>query len=387
MARAARSKSRDMAILTAVTEALHSAQDVRQALERTLALVADLLGLRTGWVWLQDPETGQFYSAAALNLPPYLQEPVRMMGKSCWCLSLFREGRLNPTNIDLIECSRLQPAVAANDEQATQGLRCHASIPLYFQDRPLGIMNLAAPAWREITPNELSLLSTIAHQIGIAIESARLSVERVRFTRAEERTRIAREIHDTLAQGLTAITLHIESALNRMEDDPARARERMERALAVARESLEEARRSVRDLRAPPLEGKPLPEALETLARAFTSETGIRVRLLAKDIRPIPERTETELFRIAQESLANVRRHSGASEVVLGLQTWKYSVCLSVHDNGKGFNHKAVTAGHHGLQGMEERASLLGGGLRVTSFPGWGTKIVALVPRLAKVAG
>src|SRR5947199_8143300 len=125
-------KSRDLTILNAIAEALNSAPDVQQALERTLALVADLLGLRTGWVWLLDRETGQFYSAAAQNLPPYLQEPVRMTGKSCWCLSLLREGRLTPTNIDLIECSRLQPAVAADDAEATSGLRYHASIPLYL---------------------------------------------------------------------------------------------------------------------------------------------------------------------------------------------------------------------------------------------------------------
>ena len=73
-------EQRELGILNAVAEALNSSPDVRQALERTLELVADLLGLRTGWVWLLDPETEQFYSAAGANLPPYLQEPVRMAG-------------------------------------------------------------------------------------------------------------------------------------------------------------------------------------------------------------------------------------------------------------------------------------------------------------------
>src|SRR5438034_7191371 len=133
--------ARELRILNAIAEALNSAPDVQQALARTLALVAELLGLRTGWVWLLDPETRQFYSAAAQELPPYLKEPVRMTGSSCWCIRLFQQGKLTPTNVNLIECSRLEPAVSSNDADATGGLRYHASIPLYFQERPLGIMN------------------------------------------------------------------------------------------------------------------------------------------------------------------------------------------------------------------------------------------------------
>src|SRR5919206_4587235 len=168
-------RTRELNILYAVAEALNSAPDVRQALQRTLALVADLLGLRTGWVWLLDPDTEQFYSAAVQNLPPYLQQPVRMTGEPCWCITRFQEGRLTPKNIAVLACGRLNPAVQAGQVEATGGLRYHASIPLYFQDRPLGIMNLTGPEWRELTPDELRLLSTIAAQAGIAIERARLA--------------------------------------------------------------------------------------------------------------------------------------------------------------------------------------------------------------------
>src|SRR5881275_3085807 len=132
-------RARDLRILNAIAEALNSAPDVQQALTRTLGLVAELLGLRTGWVWLLDPETRQFYLAAAQNLPPYLQEPVRMSGRWCLCTELFRQGKLTPTNVDMLECSRLGPAVQAHAPEATLGLRYHASIPLAFQDRGLGI--------------------------------------------------------------------------------------------------------------------------------------------------------------------------------------------------------------------------------------------------------
>src|SRR5262245_46173080 len=89
---------RELGILNAVAEALNSSPDVRQALERTLTLVAELLGLRTGWVWLLDQETHRFYSAAERELPPYLQERVRMAGRrNCWCIDDFRDGELTPT--------------------------------------------------------------------------------------------------------------------------------------------------------------------------------------------------------------------------------------------------------------------------------------------------
>src|SRR5688572_12368143 len=93
---------RDLRVLNRVSEGLNSAPDVERALESTLSLVAELLGLRTGWVWLVDAGSGAFYSAAARNLPPYLLEAVRMTGEPCWCIQAFQAGRLKPENIGLL---------------------------------------------------------------------------------------------------------------------------------------------------------------------------------------------------------------------------------------------------------------------------------------------
>ncbi len=373
---------RELGILNAVAEALNSSPDVRQALERTLGLVADLLGLRTGWVWLLDHETHFFYSAAERELPPYLQERVRMAGRrNCWCIDDFREGELTPTNIDVMECSRLQPAFRGKSAPMAAGLRYHASIPLYFQDKPLGIMNVTGPEWRKLTAEELRLLSTIANQVGIAIERARLAEDATRLARAEERARIAREIHDTLAQGLTAIALNIEVAMHRLDSRPDQARERLARALSMARENLEEARRSVVDLRTTSqLAGKPLGEALAGLARSFTADTGVAVRVQADPSLQLPIRTEAELFRIAQEALTNVRKHARAHSVEVALRRRGPSVALSVKDDGRGVLKEHERAGGQGLIGMRERARLLGGQLQVSSRPGRGTRVTARVP-------
>ena len=130
---------------------------------------------------------------------------------------------------------------------------------------------------RRLTKAELRLLATIGLQVSIAIERARLAEESAMLVRADERTRLAREIHDTLAQGLAALTLQIETALQHVGRDPDRVRERMEKALATARASLDEARRSVTSLRAGATAGKPLAQALAAFARELTSESGIRV--------------------------------------------------------------------------------------------------------------
>src|SRR5437773_9803038 len=258
-----RTARHELEIIGSVAEALNSAPSIEEALDRTLALVTDLLGLQTGWVWRVDPETGHIYSAAARNLPPYLQEPARMSGESwCTCIGEFRNGTLTPRNVDLIECSRLRPAVRARQTAQTRGLAHHASVPLSFQGKPLGIMNITAPAMRRLTRSELRLLSTIGMQVGIAIERARLAEQSAMLARADERTRLAREIHDTLAQGLAALALQIETALRNVGRDPDRVRERLEHALATARANLDEARRSVTELRAGATSGKPLAQAL-----------------------------------------------------------------------------------------------------------------------------
>ncbi|MGZ7031350.1 MAG: histidine kinase, partial [Thermoanaerobaculia bacterium] len=236
---------RELEIVGAIADALNSSPTVQGALERTLELVTDLLGLPTGWVWLVDRDSGHMYNAAARNLPPYLQEPVRMTGGWCWCINEFREGSLTPRNIDVMECTRLRPAVRARQTDLTHGLAHHATIPLSFQGKPLGIMNLTAPKMRRLTREELRLLGTIGLQVGVAIERARLAEESAIHARADERTRLVREIHDTLAQGLTALALQIETALRNVGSDPERVRERLEKALATTRTNLDEARRSV----------------------------------------------------------------------------------------------------------------------------------------------
>jgi two-component system NarL family sensor kinase len=373
------SPTRAVRVLKEVAEALNSAATEQQAAGEALARMADLLGVETGWVWLRDAESERFYSAAVQNLPPYLQAPIRMTGQSCFCLDLFQRGQLTARNIDVVGCSRLAPALKSPQAADAQGLRCHASVPLYAGDRPLGVMNLAMRGWRRLTRQELDLLATIADQVGVAIERARLGERSVRHARADERARIARDVHDTLAQGFTAVALQIETALSRLAPGDE-AVPSLRRALDMARLGVDQARRSIGTLQASPLEQRPLGEALKVLSRQFTADTGVRVHVEIVDPGPLSADVESELFRIASEALTNVHKHAAAREASLRLDVARGRLRLTVADAGRGFHLRGARRRGFGLSGIDARARLVAGHAVVRSAPGRGTSVTVTVP-------
>ncbi|HZB83467.1 MAG TPA: GAF domain-containing sensor histidine kinase [Rubrobacteraceae bacterium] len=370
----------ELSVLNAIARELNRSVDLGETLEFTLSQVAELLDLRTGWVWLISEESSEPYLAAAQNLPPALaNDPRRMDGSGyCYCLDTYKRGDLEgAANVNVLTCSRLYGLV-----DGTDGLRYHASIPLYAQEKKLGVMNVASPDWRRLSPEDLQLLYTIGDLLSIAVERARLFARSTRLGAAEERNRLAREIHDTLAQGLTAAALQLESADALLDagSNAERAREPLHRALSLTQSNLEEARRSVLDLRAAPLEGRSLSEALKALVDRWETEEGISTRFQTINSgRPLSSRVEVGLYRICQEALTNVARHATAGRVTVRLVATPEQVRLAVEDDGRGFDTSEMS-GHHGLLGMNERAKLLGGSFDVQSRPGAGTRVQVTVP-------
>ena len=369
----------ELSVLNAIARELNRSVNLGEALEFTLAQVAELLGLRTGWIWLMNEDSSEPYLAAAQNLPPALaNDPRRMDGTGyCYCLDTFKRGDLEgAANVNVLTCSRLSGLV-----DGTDGLRYHASIPLYAGEKKLGVMNVASPDWRSLSSEDLQLLYTVGDLLSIAVERARLFARSTRLGAVEERNRLAREIHDTLAQGLTATALQLESADALLDAGSEKAHEPLRRALSLTRSNLEEAKRSVLDLRAAPLEGRPLSEALKALVERWEAETGVATRYRAVNgSRPLPPRVEAALYRICQEALTNVARHAEPDRVRVELVATPEWVRLLVEDDGRGFDASDVPDDRHGLLGMRERAEMLGGTLDVRSGPGAGTRIEATVP-------
>ena len=194
--------------------------------------------------------------------------------------------------------------------------------------------------------------------------------------------RLARDVHDTLAQGFTAVALHIEAGLSHLEPRD-RAQGPLRKALDAARQSLDEARRSIRSVRASTLENRPLAEALGALSRQFTADTGVRVRMDISDVSsagPLPPDVESELYRIASEALTNVQKHAGAREASLRLDTVRGRLRLIVSDAGVGFRVRGARRRGFGLVGIEDRAQLVGGRATIGSAPGRGTTVTVTVP-------
>jgi signal transduction histidine kinase len=214
-------------------------------------------------------------------------------------------------------------------------------------------------------------------------ENADLHAQLVAQARAagivEERQRLAGEIHDTLAQGLTGIVAQLEAA-EHTRHRPGEWSRHVGQARALARANLTEARRSVRALRPEQLEDASLPEAIGTLARTWSDQTAVAADL---DTTGDPVRadanTEAAVFRVAQEALSNVAKHAGASRVQLTLTYVGDTMLLDVADNGVGFDPAARTDGY-GLVGMQQRLDRVGGRLTVESGRGSGTTVNAAVP-------
>jgi signal transduction histidine kinase len=202
--------------------------------------------------------------------------------------------------------------------------------------------------------------------------------------RLAERQRLARDIHDTLAQGFVSIVLQLQAAEAELPPDAAEARAHLERARRTARDNLAEARRLVWDLRPEALSAAPLAEALERLAGRVAEETGITATATVTGTpRPLSADAEVTLLRVTQEALANVTRHAGAGRVAVTLSYMDGEAALDVRDDGAGFVPSADGHGPNGglgLRGMRERVEALGGRLAVESAPGRGTTIAVTVP-------
>lgn len=374
-----RRRNRELSILNSIAEALNRTLDMVEAVRVALGLVARLLDLKTGWVWLLDGETGESYLAAAQDLPPGLaSHPERMEG-TCYCLDTYRSGDLEgAANVNVVTCSRLKALV-----NGTDGLRYHASIPLYAGEEKLGVLNVASPDWRELSADDLRLLHTIGDFLSIAIERANLFGQSAQLGALEERNRLAREIHDTLAQGLSAVAMQLESADALLESgsEPERVRATIQQALSLTRVNLDEARRSVMDLRAAPLEGLSLSAALSRLVAEQTIAADPVIRFESTGGgRRLPVRIEDGLYRITQEALSNIQQHAEADRAYVRLGISSAEARLVIEDDGRGFDPSTIPAGSFGLVGMNERVKLLGGRLSIESETDQGTRLEVVIP-------
>jgi signal transduction histidine kinase len=266
-------------------------------------------------------------------------------------------------------------------------------VPIVSGDQSFGTLALSSlDAARSFSDGDVATLVGIGRQAGIAIENARL-YENMRFyarritqAQEDERKRIARELHDDTIQMLIVISRRLGVLASLPEPLSETALRHLQSLQDLVGDTLKGVRRYVQDLRPPTLDHLGLVATLEGLTDDLKEKDGIdtRVDVVGKARRLMPEE-ELVLFRIAQETLSNVRRHSRASQVTVRMEFCPERVRMVVEDNGQGFNAPErigdlVSTGRLGLIGMSERAHLLGGTLQVDSEVGMGTSVIVDVP-------
>lgn len=266
---------------------------------------------------------------------------------------------------------------------ASLGVRALLTVPMKLDDEVVGWLCIRSnrPDPREMH-SKLRIAEALASQATLAIQMARLN-EQVRVAALhEERNRIARDIHDTIAQALTGVVVNLEAAMRALrKESPDAALTHIDHARELAQTGLQEARASVRALRPDDHEPVELPPLIEGLVRRAAAAGTVSMEFRTEGTPSLlPPRTSVELWRIAQEAITNVLRHSCASRAGVRLVYGEQGVELTISDDGVGFD----PARHHegfGLLGMRERARSVGASLRIAAEPGGGTVVRAFVTR------
>ncbi|MEX0762973.1 MAG: PAS domain S-box protein [Dehalococcoidia bacterium] len=269
----------------------------------------------------------------------------------------------------------------------TDQTRSHLAVPIKIGNAVLGVLDIRNDAPDAFGTPETVTAEAVSKQLGVAIENAHLMRRTEELAVLEERNRMAREIHDSLAQTLVAMVWHInlltEGSGPDLDEQTAAGLQEL-RTMAV--ECLQETRSTIDDLRPRPLENVSLAEALRNEIQRVCANRPIQSSFSTSgDARPLPTHIEAALLRICQESLSNVIKHAKATNVTVDLEMDDSNVRLTVKDDGCGFDpdspgQRTLDSGGFGLSSMRERARLLGGQFSIETFRDKGTTVTVILP-------
>jgi PAS domain S-box-containing protein len=363
--------------------AMESAPD--RLVEHVLRTIIGQLDAHSTGVWLRDQTTGLVNFEFAFENGKLLTKSDAVLAKISPSLTIeevwpwpevFRNGKPK-----VMEDIREGPSFPWREHVLGMGVVTILVVPMLVAGQVEGVIGIRFTRKRQFRAEEMELAQALAHQAMLAIQLMRLSHQSREAAVVAERNRMARDIHDTLAQGFTGVIVQLEAAADaKSEGMVNEADEHVARASELARDSLKEARRSVLALRPQALEEKDLCGAMEELIKKMTKGTGLRGEFaLEGEPRSLPPIWGENLLRIGQEVLTNSLRHASASEFKARLSFDMDQVGLALHDNGSGFN----TAGKHdgfGLRGIRERVEGMGGRASIASSVGEGTTISITLP-------
>lgn len=281
--------------------------------------------------------------------------------------------------LTILASNGLPPEMVARDPDEpdeSSPYRAQLAVPMAVKDEIVGGLMLYYTAPRRFSPEEIELALTFGEQAKLAIENARLRAQVEQAAIAAERSRIARDLHDSVTQTLFSASLIAEVLPRLWERDLEESRRRLEELRLLTRGALAEMRTLLLELRPSSLIEVDINELLRQLTESAIGRARIPVALSIEGTAPVPPDVKIAFYHVAQEALNNVTKHARATTATVALARDPGQISLHIHDNGRGFLVGAVTPEHLGLTIMHERAADIGADLSIISAPGAGTEIV-----------
>jgi signal transduction histidine kinase len=278
--------------------------------------------------------------------------------------------------------TKLELASTAHDGTVkAESASSELAVPMVVRESVLGVLNVQSPPGVVMGESHLRVMSTLADLIAVAVQNVRSYRQAQELAALEERTRLARELHDSVSQALYGIGLGAQTARALLDKDPQLVRQPLEYVLSLAQAGLTEMRALIFELRPESLENEGLVTALAKQGASLQARHNIQVQLELCEEPNLALNDKESLFRVAREALHNVVKHSQATKVTLRLASEAGMLVLDVVDNGRGFDTGRDFPGHLGLQSMRERITSLGGNLEIHSVLGEGACIRARLPK------
>ncbi len=387
-------RNRELTAASGIAEKVTSFMQLDEVLEHTVEGVAEATGQPSVAIFLRDPQEAKLTLRAGrgLRTPLAVQETSLAVG-TCLC------GQVAATGESLMVGDAQNSPLMTLPTCLNAGIRCVAAFPLNSRDRVEGVLVIYSPQPNSLTGHDFGVVNMICHQVGIAIQNARMYEEvqekeklahylldKVISAQEEERKRLAQELHDDTGQALTGIALALDTLIGSLPPEQEVARQRLRKLHSMTQEAMRELRRMALALRPGVLDDLGLVPAVRRYAVQNLESLGMTVKIQAQEIdRRIGPAVETLLFRVFQEAINNVARHSKAHNVTITLWWENDEIQGLVEDDGVGFDAEASRRGRRpsaglGLLGMQERASLVGGRVVVESSPREGTRVHVRVP-------
>jgi signal transduction histidine kinase len=377
LARQVARRNEHLTVLNAIARTAVSTLDLERMLERVITQIQQGFGYGHVELYLVDDSIGELVIAAQAGRQGSVPRDYRQLIDTGLMGRTVRTGRTVRADDVLLE-----PDFVGASGSDTRSQLC---VPIVAGGRALAVLNLESNQVASFTDEDVAVLETVADVLASAIENARLYQRAQEAAVLEERSRLARDLHDSISQQLFSMTLTAQAARAHLEKNPARAASQLERLQETAQAALSEMRALIFQLRPPALTEQGLIAALHQHVAALGRREGLTVNLTVTGDgeERFARGVEQALYRIVQEALNNVVRHAGACYVNVELHLEEEQIRLRISDDGRGFDPAKVTPSdgrHLGLISMRERASELGGRLEVRSQPSKGTEISLIVP-------